>query len=75
MRMMTILVALDKATVNPETGPEVARLLREAAAVTERTWPGALPGPGGTTTVVALRNAAGGLFGTASFGDVAEKKE
>lgn len=73
MRMMTIQVALDEATVKQETGPEVAKALREAADHIQRVWPGVLPGPGGGPTVVALRHANGALFGTATFGPVVEK--
>jgi hypothetical protein len=70
---MTILIALDEATLKEETGPEVAKALREAADHVERTWPGMLPGPGGGPTVVALRHTNGALFGTATFGTLEKK--
>lgn len=65
MKQLVIQMIFDEAT----TGPDIARLLREAGEHVERAWPGALPGPATGTTVMALRDANKQLVGTATFGE------
>lgn len=64
----------EDTTGSAATGPDVARLLREAGEQVQRAWPGALPGDDKGTTVMALRDAQGRLFGTATFGEANTKE-